>query len=30
LLIAAMVVIGAVNPAHAAQKTDPVVSLRTE
>jgi len=30
LLIAAMVLLGAVNPAQAAQKTDPVVSLRTE
>lgn len=30
LLIGAMVVAGAVNPAQAAQKTDPVVSLRTE
>lgn len=30
LLIAAMVILGAANPAHAAQKTDPVVSLRAE
>lgn len=30
LLIVAMVLIGAVNPAQAAQKTDPVVSLRAE
>ncbi len=30
LLIGAMVIAGAVNPAQAAQKTDPVVSLRAE
>ncbi len=30
VLIAAMVLIGAVNPAQAAQKTDPVVTLRAE
>jgi putative ABC transport system permease protein len=30
LIIGAMVVVGAISPAQAAQQTDPVVSLRTE